>query len=275
MPVLEFTCLSNVLLVGCMEELCNRLDTGLDSGWLKWHFTPCSTHWAAWPHGMKWRFTTHRRDTHCRVDDLWGLRAPDEMAAQRTTVNSRTGVRLPTFAWARTPFLRLLQVSSHDDSRAVGSSGPSSWKIHKTRPHRHVQLYCNKCCRTFNFHYTLSALAWQWTIKKWLKMLHLVKPCLGHRFHLKIPPQKLSMQCGELAFPQHYWRQAVNSGLDHFFISRSRVYSAQAIFEDILVKWNEEMTWFWVPSLPLSPDYNDVTSTLQIRPIKLLSRCNN
>ena len=45
--------------------------------------------------------------------------------------------------------------------------------------------------------YTLSAVASKWAVIKKLKMLRLVKDCLGHRFHVKILPQKLSQQRGE------------------------------------------------------------------------------
>ena len=48
---------------------------------------------------------------------------------------------------------------------------------------------------------TLSALALKWAVTQWLKVPRLVKHCLGDRFHVKIPPQKLSVQRGEPISP--------------------------------------------------------------------------
>ncbi len=41
---------------------------------------------------------------------------------------------------------------------------------------------------------TLSALAPKWAVIKKLKMLRLVKQCLGDRVHVKVPSQRLTGQ---------------------------------------------------------------------------------
>ncbi len=44
---------------------------------------------------------------------------------------------------------------------------------------------------------TLCTLAWKWAVTKSLKVLQFAKHRLAELFHVKIPPQKLSVQCGE------------------------------------------------------------------------------
>ncbi len=60
----------------------------------------------------------------------------------------------------------------------------------------------NSAFRPFRGSCTWSAVATKWAVTKWLKMLGLVELGLGHRFHLKIPSQKLSEQRGESILPQ-------------------------------------------------------------------------
>ncbi len=116
-------------------------------------------------------------------NNLKNMNRPSDSRCRESRVDTRT------LASSREPHplrRRLWHVALEGEWRHQQKVSTKSIEQNPMKKLKNWAVWQRGCC-------TLSALAQKWAVTKWLKVLRLVNHCLGHRFHMMIASQKLSV----------------------------------------------------------------------------------